>query len=365
MNNNLLIDELNNIQVEYRTILINALKNISDNDADAVVDEIGVFWERNKKIVQCILRYLYQPYSAYVFTAATILDLGDYQHFPFVSLGKYHFWDDPIYKYITMLRKTDVNRDFNYKMKEQIESTIMDNIKIIDQAEGIIYILPIRLLTEDNSMIYKAADQAFFSMFKDSIDIELYKNKFETISDIKNGLLPGVDKSIFFLEDEDSGLDLETRFTDYKESTVLPLPSDATDAEVFWFVVYSYLAQAFDTILLSAEHRLVPYVRYKVTFKYILQISGNFVDHEEISNMLFKCVISHIVHYKFDKQKVYKIDIRDYYEAIRIYNFENLVFSELEQKGNGNPFSNLSVSEVNTIINRNFDSFFRWFHDIN
>lgn len=43
MNNNLLLDELNNIQVEYRTILINALKNISDNDADAVVDEIGVF----------------------------------------------------------------------------------------------------------------------------------------------------------------------------------------------------------------------------------------------------------------------------------------------------------------------------------
>ncbi len=363
MNNNLLLYELINIQVEYRTILINALKNISDNDADAVVDEIGVFWRRNKKIVQCILRYLYQPYSAYVFTAATILDMDDYEHFPFVSLGKYHFWDDPIYKYITMLRKTDFNRDFNFKMKEQIESTIRDNIKIIEQARGIIYILPIRLLTEDNSMIYKAADQAFFSMFKDSLDIESYKNQFKTISDIKNGLLPGIDTSIFFLEDEDSGLDLETRFTVYKESTVLPLSSDATDAEVFWFVVYSYLAQAFDTILLSAEHRLVPYIRFKVTFKYILQISGNFVDNEEISDMLFKCVISHILHHKFDKQKIYEIDIRDYYEAIRSYNFENQMFLELKQQDN--PFTNLSISEVNTIINRNLESFFIRLHDNN
>ncbi|EGG33890.1 hypothetical protein HMPREF9412_3908 [Paenibacillus sp. HGF5] len=47
-------------------------------------------------------------------------------------------------------------------------------------------------------MIYKAADQAFFSMFKDSLDIESYKNQFKTISDIKNGLLPGIDTSIFF-----------------------------------------------------------------------------------------------------------------------------------------------------------------------
>lgn len=42
--------------------------------------------------------------------------------------------------------------------------------------------------------------------------------------------------------------------------------------------------------------------------------------------MLFECVISHILHHKFDKQKVYEIDIRDYYEAIRSYNFENQCF---------------------------------------
>lgn len=361
VSNNMLETELYNIQFEYKKILKNALENIYQKDSEAVIDEIGVFWERNRKIIQCILRYLFPPYSAYVFTSATILDLDDYEHFPFITLGKFHLWDDPIYKYVTMLRNVDVNMDFDQMMKRQIISTIEDNIKIIDQASGIIHILPIRLFTEANQLIYKAANQAFFSMFKEDINQDTYNSNFKTIGDIKNGLSPGVDKSIIFSEGEDNTVSLENRFRNYKDSADLPLPKDATDADIFWFAIFSYLAQAFDTILLGVEHKLVPYIRFEVAFKYVLIISPNFRENNELLDMLFKCAIAHVLHHDFDKSKIYGIDFRDYYEAIRKYDIEHKIFTDLKQRNL--TFSKISLKEVMTITNNNFEKFFTQYHE--
>jgi hypothetical protein len=175
MSNNMLIDELHRIQVEYRSVLENALINIYKKESSAIIDEIGVFWENNKKIVQCLLRYLFPPYEGYVFTSATILDLEDCEHYPFISLGKFHFWDDPIYRYVTMLQNTEINKDFDQKMRKQIISTIEDNIKIVDQASGIIYILPIRLVTGASQLAHKAANQAFLACLKMNLISQLIK----------------------------------------------------------------------------------------------------------------------------------------------------------------------------------------------
>ncbi|WP_159881701.1 hypothetical protein [Paenibacillus puerhi] len=360
MSNNILIDELHRIQIEYKSVLETALTNIYKKESSAVIDEIGVFWERNKKVVQCILRYLFPPYEGYVFTSATILDLDDSEHYPFISLGKFHFWDDPIYKYVTMLQSTEINKEFDQKMRKQIISTIGDNIKIVDQAFGVIYILPIRLVTESNQLAHKAATQAFFSLFKDELDFTTYKNNFKTINDVKNGLLAGVEKSIILTEAEETTLDLETRFKNYKETTVIPLSPEATDAEIFWFAVYSYLLQAFDTILVSIEHKLVPYIRYEVAFKYLVKISGNFGDNEELSDMLLKCVVAHLLHHTFDKQIIEDIDFKEYYRSVQSYDIENKIFGGLKQKKLN--FADLSLRDLTVVIDNAFECFFTWFH---
>lgn len=75
MSDDLLKDELQKLQFEYRKILERTLDNLYKNDSSAVIDEIYVFWNRNKKLVECIMKYLYEPYKAYVFTGASILDI--------------------------------------------------------------------------------------------------------------------------------------------------------------------------------------------------------------------------------------------------------------------------------------------------
>lgn len=141
----LLKEELKELQSRYRDVLLKAKDNIFKTDSTAVIDEINVFWQKHKKLVEFSLRSFVQPYEAYAFTAATILDVEDFEHYPFVTLGKFHIWDDPIFIYANIVGKTP-NLDFNEKMKEQVIATITDNLKILDTAEEIIYILPIRYL---------------------------------------------------------------------------------------------------------------------------------------------------------------------------------------------------------------------------
>jgi hypothetical protein len=354
MKSNLLKDELKKLQIEYRKVLESALENIYEKDSNAVIDEISVFWFRNKKLVQCILNYLHEPYTAYVFTAASLLDLDDYEHYPFVALGKHHFWDDPIYKYSTIAKNID-NTSFGEEMRKQVILTIKDNINILDKARDIIYILPIRLLSNiDSDLIHRATQQAFLSLFKNNFTFDYYRKNFRTISDIKKELLSGIENSIYFSEDENNSLDLETRFRNYKESNLLPLPASSTDAEIFWFGLYSYLAQAFEIILMCAEYQLIPYIRFELAFKYILKLSGNFGNSQEINDIVFKCAVAHTVHHTFDKRKIHNVDFRKYYQEIQNYNYENQIFSDfqIENISKDNP----SLDKIVSIINKNFET---------
>lgn len=304
MKNDLLKAELKNLQQQYKNVLLAANENIFKTDSLAIIDEINVFWQQNKKLVQFILDHYIEPYSAYVFTAAGILDVEDSEHYPFVTLGQYHIWDDPIYKYANIVGKTN-NDHFDEKMKSQVTETITDNLKLMNIADNIIYILPIRYLSHNiTELPYKAGMQAFLSLFKKDFSIEEYKNTFNSITDIRAALRPNMERIIFFGETEDISVDFETRFYKYKNTTTLPLPKDATDAEVFLFSIFSYLTQAADILLMCTRYRLNPYIRFDVAFKYMLILSGNFRNHKEIEDMIFKSKIAHIMHRTFDKTRI-------------------------------------------------------------
>ena len=348
----LLKEELKGLQIRYRDVLLSAKDNIFRTESIAVIDEINVFWRKNKKLVEFALRNFVRPYDAYTFTAATILDVEDFEHYPFVSLGKFHIWDDPIYKYANIVGKTS-NLNFNEKMKEQVIATITDNLKILEIAEEIIYILPIRYLSDTSQLVFKAAMQAFLSLFDRECSFDEYKKTFQSIEDVKSSLRSGIEQSIIFTEDEDTSVAFETRFAKYKDSTILPLSKDACDAEIFWFAIISYLSQAFDIILMCTEYQLNPYIRFDIAFKYMLILSSNFKDQKEIQNMIFKGAVAHILHRTFNKEKVKLLDFKKYYNIIQEADFEKRLFSQLELQGVtiDNPKVELISESINDLLN--------------
>jgi hypothetical protein len=326
----LLYDEIIELQKSYKAVLVEASDSLFEKDTGAVLDEINVFWHKNKRLVQSALEYLSTPYRTYIFTAATILDLADYEHYPFLCFGDHHVWDDPIYGYIYMALNSPEEK-FNDKMRNQIRATIKDNIEILEKVNDKIFVLPVRLLSGiDKDLVQDATEQAFFSLFTvRPHSLDEYYESYNTIDDIVLGLHKGVESAILLNKTDKSSDDLKHRFSVYKLKNILPLPNAATDAVIFSFALRSYLSQAFDILLTCSGYQLTPYIRSRTTFQYLLILSGNLADSAEYEALIFRSSIAHIHHNSFDKMNYTSIAINEFVQKIKDSNFEKRVFDSL------------------------------------
>lgn len=352
MNDDRLVSELHKLQREYKSILERVLIEIERGNSFAIIDEINVFWHRNMKLVNLALENLGLPFSGYLFTGAVILDIADYEHYPFVCLGDYHIWDDPIYTYLSILNKTD-NPYFDLKIQKQIRNTIEDSIQILNSTSNEILILPVRLLIAKNyDKICDMAMQAFLSLFGEEMSFENYKKSFSTIEDISKVLPENIKQSISFSNDDDE-YDFIDKFNNFKENNVLPIDPDSSDSEIFWFVVYGYMSQALSIILMCLDYSLIPYIRFEVIYRYIIILSANFDSSEEVQNMIFKSSVAHLLYSCFKKEDYRDVSFDNFYNAVRENEFSKNVFTDLNNKNIS--FQNPKVKDLVAIIQKNLE----------
>ena len=355
MCNDMLKKELFRLQDEYKNVLKIANEKIFVSNSVSIIDEINIFWYKNKKLVDCILRNMCSPFSAYIFTGATFLDVNDNEHYPFVSLGDYHFLDDPICIYSEIIGETE-NSEFDIVMKKQIKLAIEDNIKILEDYSKIIIILPIRFFGKGSlELICKASEQVFLSMFKEKISLDEYYN-YSSFQAIIDALLPGIEKRIMFSEVDDISISLNEILQLFKKSNVLPFDKSMSDSELFHFIISGYFVQALNILFMAAEYQMVPYVRYSLAFNYLLKLSSNFTGNQEISGLIFKSAVANVLYNVFDKTKVKEVDFLNYYDKIRESDFSNKIFKELSSKQIS--FSNPRINEVKEIIVNHLNEIF-------
>lgn len=343
---NMLFMELDSLQSEYRDLLASAIENWDEKSMAAVLEEINIFWKKNQHLVNCALSYMSAPYRTYLFTGATVLGVEDNEHYPFLCLGDFHIWDDPIGSYIKTVLSSPYE-PFSEKLKAQVKETIADNIRIVDTLKGQIYILPVRMLSEFDTEIHEYAMTAFLSIFKEEMSFDDYKKRFKTIDDIIPAIKIDIDKLLVFDTESGASTDLKTRFENYRSDTSLPIPRDTPDAIVFWFGIYSYLAQTVDILMVCAQYKLVPYIRNGVTFQYLLILSESVHDSLEISQMLFCCIIAHVLHHSFNLEVYATIPIADMCRALCSGSFEQHLFESLNNSQISLDAPNLAkISEI-------------------
>lgn len=327
------------------------MPKFTTNDYLMILDEINIFWFANRDIVLLILRNLSFDGDCFVFTGASFLDIDGLEHFPFVTLGEVHIIDDPLYKYASMAGDVP-NSGFLSKLNEQMLLTIKDNVKIIEDYSDYFYILPVTMLTDINSdLLKKAAEQAFFSMFKDStINRERYFIEFKTIEDIENALKDGISSTLIFTENDNINENLNERF---KKKELLPFPEECSEPMVFFCLINGFLMQAFNILLKCAEYNMIPYLRYELTFRYTVLLSRNFKENTEVQLIVFKAICAHLLYKIFDKEKVVGIDFKHYLSAIMQERFSESIFSELQNEGIDN--NSLSFKGITDIIKKELD----------
>lgn len=326
---NLLDAEIESLQFEYLTILKNALNNFCDKNIEACLDEILVFWSKKKTRVIPIIQSYIKSEDTYLFTGASYLDIDDNEHYPFFSVGDKHIIDDPLCVFIEMYcNNTHLNS--STKICQQLYNMISYNINIIGSYFPKFLILPLRYIHKiDQDLSYKGAKDIFLSMFSNDINtFEDYK-KLENISDIEKALCNGMDKTIFFDEEDDRALSLVERFKGYV-NRIPEAQGLGNDNQIFLYTVMGHLVQALDIIKLCVYFNCAPYIRYDITFKYVAVIGKNFVSNDEICKLLNKGIIANTFYNRFEKQKVEAVDFNKYATLVNNYRRDNSLYNQID-----------------------------------
>ncbi len=314
MNNNYLMQELLQIQEEYRQ-LFDELYDEKDKDEFVyVIDEISLFWYSKRNVVELIMENISDDFDAYLFTGATYLDIEEKEHYSFVSLGKVHVVDDPLAKYAEAI-KVNLNDSFYRMMKKQIILAFEDNMRILEECFGKVFLLPVTLINRiEDGLVKEGSEKALVSMFKDELSIkEILVIK--SLSELVSMLKENIQEQIVFLEGEDRKEDIIIRFETYLNEMDNPF-EDMRECHKFLYTILGFISQSLQILLCAVQYKMVPYIRYGVTFNYLMIIGGNFLDVPHMQEMMFKIAFTHFFYKKFDWELTNLIEFNGYCDVV-------------------------------------------------
>ena len=343
------MDKIVLIQKEYKELLISLLPKLKSGFAAEALDEINIFWLKNINIVRLYLEAVV-PYSdSYVFTAATFLDYDDNEHLPFLLLGENHILDDPLSIYSELCGKTleGRNADFLY---EQIKTTVEDIIKILDNLNSSILIIPLKFLTlsKAGDIFIQKSEQLFLGLFNGIESVDDYFSKCDSIDNIIKYARDDTEKIVMFSETDNKELTFKERFHHSIVDAEFMIDPDKSDAFNFFSMVFGNIHQAISILACCLEYGCIPYVRYPVSFHYLNIISNSVLEGSQVNIIRFKMSVAFILHKLCDKSQLSTIDINDLLLKKQSYGFSDILFKrfDLQRIADGNGYDISIADEI-------------------
>lgn len=324
---NTLENFISDLQMQYKDLLTKLIPNLRAQNSYSALDEINIFWYSNMDAIKMYLYYFVAHTDSFIFTAATFLDISDDEQYPFVLLGSMHIVDDPLSKYSEVTAK-GLGED---KLKEQIILSAEDNIRIISECKGKILILPLRLLgeTENTQILFSAGEKAFVSLFNGIKDIKDYFLKCSTIEDVLHFTKDGIENIIIFTEDDNPSDPFLQRFESAVNESSYMCDQNSSNAHKFFFLVYGYIQQSFDVLMSCVECNCIPYLRNTVSFYYFMLVSESFDELERLSDIRYKCCISHLIYRLCSKETLARYSLESVVRATLELDFQAMLFNSL------------------------------------
>lgn len=319
MEKNLLLNKIKEIQTEYKELLTNIIDDLEGLYRSAALDEIVLFWTKNKPVVNMFLKHYFSNKDAFIMTAVTYLDIAADEQYPFFLAGSYHILDDPLGKYCEIC--SSLEGEYEIPLGAEILKCARDDLRVLNEYPQII-VIPMRLFKEKEKqeVLKEASEQLFLSLLSEISSIEEYFDKIKSVDDIAKSI-KGFEDSILLNDDDDSSLPFSERFERTRFLMKGWFPDDVTDAQLFLYVVTSYLSQAIDIILSCAEFNVIPYIRYNLALHYYLMCAEVFERESDIDCKTKLVCVGNLLYKIADSDKLKNKGDQKFFEIIEKNNF--------------------------------------------
>ena len=362
MSLNLLQKQIINIQSEYKELLCTLLPILKSGYSHQALDEINIFWHRRVDIVRLYLNSYFSGNDSYAFTASTFMDYDDGEHLPFLLIGDLHILDDPLCAYSRICAKMPEEK-ISKPLYEQIIKTAEDNVKIIENCNNSITILPLRILsqTESHEEILDLGEKIFLGLFNGVNNFEEYFHKCNSIDDIMKYARKDIHKIITFSETDTESEDFKERFQKAVWENEKLIDSSSSDANKFLMLVYGYIQQAVDIIVTCMAYKCYPYIRYPLALRYVTLIAQNLSENQFIETMLYKMSIAFVLYNLTDKERLNVLNTKEYVDKINEYDFNSKLLGAFETQGIN--YTNFTKFSVTQLVTEELEKFYNFLND--
>ena len=154
--------------LSYKQILNK--RKLCVNNISMMIDDIKLFWTERLDIIEFELNELAKNYCCFLLSGAIYLDISDYEHYYFKSLGDYHLLYDPFLKLGNFfhLPQDKINKDETIKI---FNTAYKDTIQILTKYNNQFYILPMReIAIKSNKEQFEFLEKSFLNFISNAFD---------------------------------------------------------------------------------------------------------------------------------------------------------------------------------------------------
>lgn len=302
----------------------------------ALLDEVKCFWLRQLKSIEFELAELAESQICFALSGAIFLNVSEYEHFFFKSLGDCHIIPDPFSKLELIFRhpEEEINTDFTI---DYFKRAYFDTVEILTTYREYFYILPIQEIAVEepqkhrelmDMFFWKFISEAFGDEFKSH---EEFHEKYKSFEEIEAGLSSYIRENLVFNHLGDAQLSLRERveklsgqYTNISSAITLK-----SDAQRFLIAVFSYIAQVADILYVCSVLRINPYIRFDVTFTYFTLVMNIFTEDENLRRMIEKTLVCYIFYSTVDESRFENITFPDYYRRLESKSLLNSILEKI------------------------------------
>lgn len=332
---------INRSQEKYLELLLQYKENVqadtlSVTEICTLLDEVKCFWLKQLKPIEFELEELAESQTCFVLSGAIFLNVSEYEHYFFKSLGDCHIISDPFSKFEMIFRhpEKEINTAFTV---DYFKRAFFDTLEILTTYKRYFYILPIQeIAIEEPQKHRELIDMFFWKFISESFDGEFksheeFYEKYKSFEDIEAGLNSYIRENLVFNHLSDSNLSLKERVEQLSGqytniSSTINLKSDT---QRFLIAVFSYIAQIADILYVCSVLRLNPYIRFDITFTYFTLVMNVFSDDEKLRRMIEKTLICYLFYRTIDESKFEDIAFSDYCERLDNKDFLNSIIEKI------------------------------------
>lgn len=332
---------INRSQKEYFELLLQYKEHVRADDLSvtricALLDEVKCFWLKQLKALEFELAELAESRICFALSGAIFLNVSEYEHFFFKSLGDCHIIPDPFSKLELIFRhpEEEINTDFTI---DYFRRAFFDTLEILSTYKEYFYILPIQeIAVEEPKEHLELMDMFFWKFISEAFDgdfksHEEFHGKYKNFEEIEVGLNSYVRENLVFNHLSDYKLSLRERVEKLSGqytniSSAINLKSDA---QRFLIAVFSYIAQVADILYVCSVLRINPYIRFDITFTYFTLVMNIFSDDENLRRMIEKTLVCYLFYTTIDKSKFENIAFSDYYKRLEDKSLLNSILEKI------------------------------------